>query len=410
MTKAAIMLFKDAIAINRDILYLDCSSGVSGDMFVGAMLDLGADPKRLYEALSSLEIDDFNIEIGKISKCGVSSTKFDVILKEHRHTHRHLYDIEEIINRSPLSDGTKSLSKKIFGIVARAESKVHGLPIEEVTFHEVGAADSIADIVAAAVCLEDLGVKKVICSTLCEGSGTTCCEHGTFPVPAPATAEILCSAKIPFKTTSNDGEMITPTGAAIIAAISSEFGATPEMTVESIGCGAGTKDFSHPNILRAFMGKSEDIFAQDCVEVLETCVDDTTGEALGACLDALFEAGVNDAYFTPVYMKKCRPAYMLTVLCRKDVARSAADIIFERTGSIGLRIRTSKRVTLQREIKEIATRYGNIPVKFSTYSSFKKYKAEAQAVEKAARNFNVPPSAVYAEITSVVESLPENQR
>lgn len=403
------MLLKGAIAINRDILYLDCSSGVSGDMFVGAMLDLGADPKRLYEALSSLEVDDFDIAIGKVKKCGVSATKFDVILKEHRHTHRNLRDIETIIDRSSLSDYGKSLSKKIFGIVARAEGKVHGVSPDEVTFHEVGAADSIADIVAAAVCLEDLGVKKVICSPLYEGSGTTQCEHGEFPVPAPATAQILSEAQIPFKTTSADGEMITPTGAAIVAAVCEKFGEMPQMVVENIGCGAGTKDFSHPNILRAFLGKADDKFSGDSVEVLETCVDDTTGEALGACLDALFEAGVNDAYFTPVFMKKCRPAYMLTVLCKKELVTRAAEIIFERTGSIGLRIRTSERITLQRQTQEIATRFGKIPVKFSKFGPVKKYKPEADAVEKAARSFNVPPSAVYDEVAIAVKSSEQSE-
>jgi pyridinium-3,5-bisthiocarboxylic acid mononucleotide nickel chelatase len=387
------------------ILYFDCSAGVSGDMFAGAMLGLGADQDKLKAALASLNIDDFEIKIYNTNKCGVSATKFDVILKQHEHKHRHLGDINAIIDNSSLSESAKSTAKKIFKIVAEAESEIHGVPADEVKFHEVGAADSIADIVAAAVCLEDIGAQSVICSPLCEGSGQTVCEHGIFPVPAPATVEILRAARIPFKTTDTKGEMITPTGAAIIAGIGGGFGAMPTMAVERIGCGAGTKDFDHPNILRAFLGQNETGGEKDTVEVLETCVDDTTGEALGDCLDALFKSGVRDAYFSPVFMKKGRPAYMLTVLCGKPEIERAAEIIFERTGSIGLRVRTSQRIVMQREIKKVATCYGEIPIKFSHFGGVKKYKAEFEAVEKAAAKFDVTPSAVYSEVAAVVEKI-----
>jgi len=401
---------KDIIVTEQfKTLYFDCSSGVSGDMFVGAMLGLGADRKHLLDSLSSLNLDDFDIKIGETQKCGVTATKFDVVLKQHEHTHRYLSDIEAIIDKSPLSAGIKNLSKKIFGIVAQAEGKVHGLPVDEVHFHEVGAADSIADIVAAAVCLEDIGAKRIICSPLCVGSGQVVCEHGVFPVPAPATSEILRAAKVPFKTTSDNGEMVTPTGAAIVAAVCGEFGSMPEMTVERIGSGAGAKDFSHPNILRAFLGQCSADATGDTVEVLETCVDDTTGEALSSCLDALLKAGARDAYFSPVFMKKGRPAYMLTVLCGKNTVERAAGIIFERTGSIGLRVRTSQRIVMQREIKNIATRYGGIPVKFSSYGGVRKYKAEAEAVEKAAKVYDVPPMAIYAQVAAEIEQNQENK-
>lgn len=424
--------------IKEKTLYLDCSAGVSGDMFTGAMLGLGADPDKLRSSLKSLGLDDFDIAVGTTEKCGIAATKFDVILhhEEHEHEHGHnhdhdhdhdhgrldlvhsdghghrnLHDIEAIIDESPLNDGVKELSKRIFGFVARAEGKVHGLPADKVHFHEVGAADSIADIVSAAVCLEDLGVKRVICSPLNAGGGTVKCAHGILPVPAPATAEIFLAGGVPFKSSGEEGEMVTPTGAAIVAAISEGFGPMPAMVLERIGIGAGTKDFSHPNILRAFLGETEsgadgaaDAFGDE-VDVLETCVDDTTGEALGSCLEELFAAGVRDAYFSPVFMKKCRPAYLLTVLCESGLDTRAAGIIFSRTGAIGLRVRSSRRIVMQREIRNIATRFGDIPVKFSAFGGIKKFKAEYGAVEKAAKAFDVPPSAVYAEVSAAVERI-----
>lgn len=389
------------------ILYLDCSCGISGDMFVGAMLGLGVDGEHLKQALLSLGLDDFDIKLSKTNKCGIVAEKFDVILNRHEHTHRHLADINRIIDKSPLESGVKKLSKKIFGIVANAEGAVHGLPAEKVHFHEVGAADSIADIVAAAVCLEEIAPKKVLCSPLCVGGGSVVCEHGTFAVPAPATAEILRAAKVPFYTKGSEGEAVTPTGAAIAAAVSGGFCDMPQMTVEKIGCGAGTKDFSYPNIFRVFLGTAaeENI---DSVEVLETCVDDTSGEALAFCVDALFATGARDAYFTPIFMKKGRPAYMLTVICDESLTHIAAKIIFERTGSIGIRLRNSKRIVMHREIKSVATKYGSIPVKYSSFDGIEKFKAEADAVEKAAKAFGVPPSEVYEQTALALKNKADN--
>lgn len=389
-------------------IYLDCSSGISGDMFVGAMLGLGADFQKLEASLKSLKLSDFEVKSGKANKLGITSDSFDVILNkeehaQHDHVHRHLKDIEKIIDSAPLSGYVKNLSKKIFEIVAKAEGKVHGLPPEEVHFHEVGAADSIADIVAAAVCLENLGSPRVICSPLCEGSGHVTCEHGVFPVPAPATAEILSSVKIPFKITDAQGEMVTPTGAAIAAAVCESFGEMPQMTVGKIGYGAGKKDFDHPNVLRAFLGETQEQNGDE-IEVIETCIDDSTGETLGNCLDALFDADVADAYYTPVFMKRSRPAYMLTVLCKKEKVEKTARIIFEQTGSIGLRIRTSRRIIMQREIKNVATKFGEIPVKFSSFDGVAKYKAEAEAVKSTAKRFNVSTKNIYSEVIKAVES------
>lgn len=391
--------------ISGKTIYFDCSAGVSGDMFVGALLDIGANREKLLSAIKSLKLDDFDISIEKVRKSGILASKFNVVLCKHVHVHRHFSDIKKIIDDSGLSNYSKSLATKIFEIAARAEGKVHGLPPEEVCFHEVGAADSIADIVSAAVCLEDIEPNRIICSPLNVGGGNVRCAHGILPVPAPATAEILCEAKIPFMMgLPEEGELVTPTGAAILAAVCSEYGAMPLMTLERVGCGAGAKELSRPNVLRAFLGCSYSKVGTDTIEIIETNIDDTSGEALGKCLDELMHEGAVDAYFTPIYMKKMRPAFMLTVMCEKDFVRRAAQIIFERTGSIGLRIRTSERIVMQRKIKIIKTRYGEIPVKFSTFDGVKKYKAESEYVEKAAKKFNVPPSKIYGEVISIIES------
>lgn len=390
--------------IDGKTIYLDCSSGVSGDMFTGAMLDLGVGLQELKDALNSLGLSDFEISAGKTLKNGFTATKFNVAVRKDVHIHRHLSDIEEIIDKSTLKDSVKARAKKIFMTMAQAEGKVHGIPPEEVHFHEVGAADSIADIVSAAFCIDSLGAERIICSPLNVGGGTVKCMHGTLPVPAPATAEILRSTGIPFKITSPDnGELVTPTGAAILAVVCSGFGEMPEMTVEKIGLGAGERELSQPNVLRAFLGNLREDSPGDTVDVIETNVDDTTGEALGRCLEVLMEEGAADAYFTPIYMKKQRPAYMLTVLCDKSFTKRAAEIIFELTGSIGLRVRTSRRIIMQREIKHIKTKYGEIPVKFSSFGGVKKYKAEAENVQKSAKKYGVSPDKIYAEIIKQVE-------
>lgn len=373
-------------------------------MFTGAMLDLGVDIQELKDALNSLGLSDFEVSAEKTLKNGFSATKFNVTVNNHGHAHRHLSDIEAKIDKSAITDSVKALAKKIFMTVAQAEGKVHGIPPDEVHFHEVGAADSIADIVSAAFCVDSLGADRIVCSPLNVGGGTVKCAHGTLPVPAPATAEILRTAGLPFRITSPDnGELVTPTGAAILAAVCSGFGEMPEMTVEKIGLGAGEKELSQPNVLRAFLGKQYEDSPGDTVDVIETNVDDTTGEAFGRCLDALMDEGAADAYFTPIYMKKQRPAYMLTVLCDKSFTKRAAEIIFELTGSIGLRVRTSKRIIMQREIKVIKTKYGEIPVKFSSFGGVRKYKAEAENVQKSAKKYGVSPDKIYAEIIKHVE-------
>ncbi|HCB99733.1 MAG TPA: nickel pincer cofactor biosynthesis protein LarC [Ruminococcaceae bacterium] len=407
-------------------LYVDCQAGISGDMFVAALLDLGASKAALQTALDSLHIDDFKIEITNTSTHGIVCTDYNVILKqdEHEHTHEHehehehehthaphvhrnLYDVEKLIDAGSIPESARKIAKKIFGFVAKAESTVHGLPLDQVHFHEVGAADSIADIIGAAVCVDSLGVEQILFSPLTEGSGFVRCAHGLLPVPAPATAEIMRTASIPYRTKEVDGEMVTPTGAAIAAGLSQGFGPMPVMKVEKSGIGCGKRQFPHANILRVFLGETEelqDTFSHDTICVLETCIDDSTGEALGHVLDLLFDAGVADAYFTPIYMKKNRPAFLLTVLCTENLEKQVARILFQHTGAIGLRTRKSERLMMQRISGTVSTQFGTVALKRSTLDTIEKIKPEFDSLKKVACEANVSlaevENAVQAQISA----------
>lgn len=384
-------------------LYLECYSGISGDMTVAALTDLGVEEAYLRQELAKLHLDGYEIKISRTKKNQITAADFDVILKEdgemhghshdhshpgegHEHSHSHSHnsykEISELISQSKLNSRVKEMSLKIFHVIAEAEAKVHGMPVDQVHFHEVGAVDSIVDITAAAICLDKLGFDSILTSELWEGKGTTWCQHGRIPVPAPAVLEMMADHRIPVKFTPVEGEMITPTGAGIAAALTAERKLPERFVVEKVGVGAGKKDFPHANILRAMIlntdtdavsekkekaaGSTENrkngadnavktnqgiaAGSLNTVTVLETNVDDCSGEQLGYAMECLLREGALDTSCIPVYMKKNRPAYMLQVICRPEDEEKMETVIFRETTSIGLRKYREERSILPREI------------------------------------------------------------
>ena len=353
------------------VLYFDCSSGISGNMTLGALTEIIGDENYLVNELKKLNVDGYKIEISKKVKNGITGTYVDVMLEHdhehehhHHHEHRNLNDVNNIIDKSSLDDNVKDLAKKIFIRVARAESKVHNKPLEEVHFHEVGAIDSIVDIVGTAILINKINPDKVISSIVNDGYGFIQCAHGKMAVPVPATSEIFTDAGVKFRQIDIDTELVTPTGAAIIAELSDEFKVMPAMNVEKIGWGAGYKDIEIPNVLKGYLGKMDEKDNSICV--METNIDDSSGEILGYTSEKLFEEGALDVFFTPIFMKKNRPAYRLTVACKKGEMEKLQNIIFRETTTIGIRYRFEERKVLKREEAEIDTKYGKLKVKKSS--------------------------------------------
>lgn len=423
-------------------LYLECYSGISGDMTVGALLDLGASEKRLKEALDSLGVDGYQLHFGRTKKCGIDAFDFDVHLEEdsdreyeydrdcthsqdaahsqdavhghahhhhhshpHDHTHRNIQDVFAVIDRLKEEEKVKLLAKKMFTIVAEAESKAHGIPVEEVHFHEVGAIDSIVDIIGAAVCFVDLGVSHVAVSSLSEGRGHVRCQHGIMPVPVPATVNIAAAYSLNLHLTEQEGEMVTPTGAAIAAALKTEECLPEHYCIEGIGLGAGKKDFQAANILRAMLlkpvKKTQNAGQEQHQEelwMLETNLDDCTGEAMGYALERLLEEGARDAWYTAACMKKNRPAYVLHALCDEEKADRLESLIFAHTTTIGIRRYPVKRRALKRYSGEVETRYGTARVKYCVHEGRTYIYPEYESVKQICRNQDLAFTEVYHEI------------
>lgn len=380
-----------------NILYFDCSSGISGNMTLGALLEITGDNDYLVNELKKLNVDGYSIEISKKVKNGITGTYVDVILKdEHHHGahhHRNLADINKIIDDSELSDYVKNLSKRIFMHVAKAESKVHNKSLNEVHFHEVGAIDSIVDIVGTAILIDAIKPDKVISGVVNDGHGFIKCAHGTMSVPVPATSEIFAQGNVIFRQIDIDTELVTPTGAAIIAELATDFINLPAMNVKKIGWGAGSKDLDIPNVLKVYYGKVEER-SEQCV-VMSTNIDDCNGEVLGYTMELLMENGARDVFYTPIYMKKNRPAYLLTVICMKEDIKKLEKIIFMQTTTIGIRYRYEDRDILMRENIIVDTKYGPLKAKRVTYDDGSFIYPEYESARKLAKDNNVPLKEIY---------------
>ncbi len=406
-------------AAHRDAgrtLYLDCQSGISGDMVVAALLDAGASERAVRDALASLPLSGYDVRVTRKPANGIDCCDFDVVLDSeyqnhdhdmaylygdldgaphhdhdhdyahehhhdhdghhdhaHHHEHRNLSDVLAVIDAGSLAPGVSALAHRIFQILAEAESKAHGVPVDQVHFHEVGAVDSIVDVVAAAVCLDDLGVTQAVVSPLAEGRGRVRTQHGVLPVPVPAVVNIVAANGLTLAPRDTQGELVTPTGAAIAAAIRTSDALPPAYAVTAVGYGRGKRAYEPVSTVRAMLIEprlaqpaSALAPAPDALIKLETEVDDCTGEALGNALAKLFSAGAREAHYVPIYMKKNRPAYQIEVLCTRDCDVACERVLFEETTTIGVRRHPVERTALPREEKDVRTPLGPAQVKVVT--------------------------------------------
>ena len=377
------------------ICYFDAFSGISGDMTVGALLDAGADFDSLRDALTSLGAG-LSVRAEKTKRRGIAATKFIVEGGETK-AHRHLHHIDKMISAAPLSDRVKDRAMAVFRRLAESEAKVHGSSIEKVHFQEVGAVDSICDIVGACFCFENLGIEEIYSSAINVGSGTVNTEHGVLPVPAPATADLLTGK--PVYARGPALELTTPTGAAILAALASGAGPIPAMRVGGSGHGAGDRDFpEHANVLRVLIGDKGGAAEAMSVAVLEANIDDSTPEVLGYASERLLESGALDVTLTPLYMKKNRPGVMLTVIARPEDQEKLAAVVLRETSTLGLRVSTAERRVAARDMIDVETPHGRVRVKTSASGSFAPEYEDCRrlAVEKGVPLRDVIAAAGFA--------------
>ena len=461
-------------------LYLECYSGISGDMTVAALLDLGADRSVLDRVLKSLKVSGFETKISRVVKSGIDACDFDVVLDKehenhdhdmeylhghhhkghennhfydhnhahedeaehfhshehnhahgagsaqdhHHHEHRGIKEITYIIEHSAMTENAKKIALRIFEILAEAESKAHNVPVDQVHFHEVGAVDSIVDIVSVAVCLDDLDITEVIVPVLCEGRGTVRCQHGILPIPVPAVANIVSANHLHLKMTEVEGELVTPTGAAIVAAVKTKDKLPETFEIQKIGIGAGKRQYECPGILRAMIisesteqtkgrdkakaqteefknpeignnPKTENQETKDTIIKMETNIDDCSGEVLGFVMERLMKAGARDVHYVPVFMKKNRPAWVLNVICKEEDMETLQNIIFEETTTIGIRYSIMERTILPRETRTLLTPWGEVQVKVCTLNGKEQLYPEYESVAQLSREKEIPFTEIY---------------
>lgn len=433
-------------------LYLECNAGISGDMTVAALLDLGADEKVLRDVLDSVPADGFSIAISRVKKAGVDCCDFNVVLDKehenhdhdmaylhgdgtvyaelsgqdhtehshshldqdhtehsydhhHHHEHRGLPEIREIMNHTQMTENARSLALKIFEILAKAEAKAHATDIDHVHFHEVGAIDSIVDIIAVAVCIDNLGIDRVYVPKLCEGMGTVRCQHGILSIPVPATANIMEAYQLPIEIMHVQGEFVTPTGAAIVAALKTDTRLPGQFCIKKIGLGAGKRTYQRPSILRAMLIEACDVTddtendtERDAICKLETNIDDCSGEILGYTMERLFAAGARDVHYMPVFMKKNRPGWQLNVICDETKIAELEQIIFEETTTIGIRRIPVERSILDRQIQKVMTPLGEAEVKVCQIGQKKKIYPEYESVVRLCKEHHMTYQEVYETI------------
>ena len=400
-------------------------------MILGALIALGVDRRELIREIKLLDVSDFKIEIKTVDKSGISAVHADVKVP-HEHAHRHLHTIEKIISESRLSENVKTRAVKIFTKLAEAEAKVHGIAIEKVHFHEVGAMDAIIDVVGVCVGFEILGIEKFACSKIHVGSGFVKMAHGKFPVPPPAVVELL--KNIPIYSTEIEGELITPTGAAIIATVCEEFGQIPEMKIEQTGYGAGTREYENfPNVLRLFLGEIEPSRHKDEREenypqintdeirlktkdqrpktkdliLLETNIDDLSPQILGFVMERAFELGALDCWFTPIQMKKNRPATMISILCEEEKRETLSELLYTETTTLGIRVRKIERNCLPREIVKVETKFGEVAVKIARYGEkIVNAKPEYEQIREIALQSKKTLREIEREVLEELNQLP----
>lgn len=452
----------------NNVLYLECSSGISGDMFVAALLDLGADQDYLMKVLGKLPIKGFEVTTQRVKKAGLDACDFAVHLErenhdhdmdylhghphkhpeephehphkhdhseehghshehlgehehphpherpdEHKHPHDHLHEhrgiaeIFQIIEQAEITNHAKELARKIFRIIGEAEAKAHGVSMEQVHFHEVGAIDSIIDIIAASVCLDNLDIEQVIIPQLNEGKGTVRCQHGILPVPVPAVANIAAMHRLPIHIMDCEGEFITPTGAAIAAAIQTSNELPKQFIIKKVGLGAGKRTYERPSLLRAMLIETQPKKDADVIYKLETNIDDCSGEAFGYTMERLFEAGARDVFYHSIYMKKNRPAYQLNVICDEVNIESLEQIIFEETTTIGIRKIKMERSILKRAIREVKLEYGVVKVKQCELPNGMRYYPEYESVAELSRKYRIPYQQMYQNVLSDCKEMLE---
>jgi len=383
------------------IIYFDCFSGISGDMCLGALVDVGVPVNYLESEIKKILKEDFSIKKTEVKKLGLRATKIDVIVK-NMHSKRRFCDIENIINNSHLKEQIKIKAIKIFKNLYNAEAKVHGKEFDKVVLHELSATDCLVEIIGTLLSIDYLSLNEIYCSAVNLGNGIINSSHGLLPVPAPATAELLRG--IPVYSSGIKKELTTPTGAAIISTIVSHFSVIPSMAIEAVGYGAGTMDIQEqPNVLRIFIGKKSLYFFNDKVIILETNIDDMNPQIYEYLIEKLFAQGAIDVFLTPVIMKKNRPGTLITILCYPKNMSKLIKILFDETTTLGVRYYEINRNIIKRDIKEINTDFGKLRIKIAKYDGIKKIIPEYEDCKKIAEKYKIPLIEVFKKVMKFLQ-------